>query len=87
MKNHSDEMYADSSAWNIYPQIPHKLFGPSAIIGQSFGMFLKKALITCPLSIFLAIHIVKESPFSAYYGRKGRVTKVVADHGFEFSGV
>ena len=28
-------------------QIPHNFFGPSAQIGQSFGMFLKKVLITC----------------------------------------
>ena len=33
------------------PQIPHNLFGPSAQIGQLFGIFLKKALITCPLSM------------------------------------
>ena len=29
-------------------QIPHNFFGPSAQIGQSFGMFLKKVLITYP---------------------------------------
>ena len=33
------------------PQIPHNLFGPSAQIGQLFGIFLKKVLITCPLSV------------------------------------
>ena len=32
-------------------QIPHHLFGPFSPIGQLFGIFLKKALITCPLSI------------------------------------
>ena len=33
------------------PQIPHNLCSPSAQIGQLFEMFLKKALITCPLSM------------------------------------
>ena len=33
------------------PQIPHNLFGPFAKIGQLFGIFLKKARITCPLSM------------------------------------
>ena len=36
------------------PQIPHNLFGPSAQIGELFGIFLK-ALITCPLSMDQAI--------------------------------
>ena len=33
------------------PQIPHNLFGPSAQIGQLFRIFLKKVVITCPLSM------------------------------------
>ena len=33
------------------PQIPHNLFGPFAQIGQLFGIFLKRAAITCPLSM------------------------------------
>ena len=35
------------------PQIPHNLFDLSAQIGQLFGIFLKKALITCPLSMVI----------------------------------
>ena len=33
------------------PQIPQNLFGPSAQIGQLFGIFLKRVLFTCPFSI------------------------------------
>ena len=33
-------------------EIPHNLFGPSAQIGQLFGIFLKKAPITYPLSMY-----------------------------------
>ena len=32
-------------------ELPHNLFGPSIQIGQLFGIFLKKAVITCPLSM------------------------------------
>ena len=45
------------------PQVPHNLFGPSAQIGQLFGIFKKKALITCPLSMAVGNQIVK-SPLS-----------------------
>ena len=33
------------------PQISNNLFRPSAQIGHLFGIFLKKGLITCPLSM------------------------------------
>ena len=33
------------------PQISHNLFGPSPQIGKLFGIFLKKALFKCPLSM------------------------------------
>ena len=45
------------------PQIPYNLFSPSAQIGQLFGIFKKKALITCPLSMAVGNQIVK-SPLS-----------------------
>ena len=32
-------------------QIHHNLFGPKSQISQLFGIFLRKALITCPLSM------------------------------------
>ena len=35
------------------PQIPLNLFVPSAQIGQLFGIFKKKTLITCSLSMHL----------------------------------
>ena len=50
-------------------QISHNLFGPSAQIGQLSGMFLKKSLFTCPLSIILYIimHFVHPSqPYRKY---------------------
>ena len=36
-------------------EIPHNLFGPSVQISQLFGIFLKKVLITCPLSMLYII--------------------------------
>ena len=44
-------------------QTPDNLFGQSAQIGQLFGIFLKKALITCPLSMAVGKQPVK-SPMS-----------------------
>ena len=35
------------------PQITHNLVDPSAQIGQLLVIFLKKALVTCPLSIII----------------------------------
>ena len=37
------------------PQIPHNSFCPSVQIGKFFGIFLKKSLITCPLSMHFTI--------------------------------
>jgi hypothetical protein len=37
------------------PQIPHNLFSPSSRIRQLFGISMKKAIITCPLSMVRTI--------------------------------
>ena len=43
------------------PQISHNLYDPCTQISQLFGIFLKKALITCPLSMIQSIHLLKNS--------------------------
>ena len=61
MKNHGlESMTRDTTITKCLlivqleiPQISHNLFGLSAQISQSFGIFLKIALITCPLSMGL----------------------------------
>ena len=55
MKHHeqgtqNDKMYAKSSTGNTL-NTPYNSFRPSAQIDQLLGIFLKKALITCPLSM------------------------------------
>jgi hypothetical protein len=53
MENHlwkyDDKICTESSTENT-PTILHNLFGPSAQIGQLFGIFLRKVPITIPLS-------------------------------------
>ena len=50
-------------------QIVHIFFGPSARIGQLFGIFLKIALITYPLSLstFIALAYMLLSGLSSTY--------------------
>ena len=54
------------------PQIPHNFFGPSAKIGQLFGNFLKKVLITCPMSMINYINYhyrpIRQHPQNFYRG-------------------
>ena len=47
---HNDKMCSKSSTENT-PNTQN-LFDPFAQIGQSFGIFLVNALITCPMSMF-----------------------------------
>ena len=69
MENHGIGTHNDKNCVLIVqleiPQIPYNLLGPPAQIGQLFGIFFKKALIRCPLSMAVGNQIVK-SPTAPY---------------------